>query len=63
VTVTNSETPTANAGSHLPNRVPERQRWTATDLLILGGLAGVAAVAIAIGFAGVSRVQPIAGSR
>ena len=61
MTVTNSETPTANAGSHLPNRVPERQRWTATDLLILGGLAVVAAIAIAIGFAGVSRVQPIAG--
>jgi len=40
---------------------PARQSWTRLDFLILGGLAAVAAVAIAIGFAGATRVQPVAG--
>ena len=38
-----------------------RQRWTSHDLLVLGSLSAVAAVAIAIGALGVSRVQPVAG--
>ena len=38
-----------------------RQPWTRTDLLVLGGLAGVGAVAIALGFAGLTRIQPVAG--
>jgi CNT family concentrative nucleoside transporter len=38
-----------------------RQTWTRTDLLVLGGLAAVAAVAIGLGFAGASRIQSIAG--
>ena len=38
-----------------------RQEWARQDLLILGGLAGIAAVAIALGFAGATRIQPVAG--
>jgi concentrative nucleoside transporter, CNT family len=38
-----------------------RQPFTRADLVVLGGLAVVAAAAIGLGFAGVSRVQPIAG--
>jgi concentrative nucleoside transporter, CNT family len=38
-----------------------RQRWTSHDLLVLGGLSAVAAVAIGIGALGVSSVQPVAG--
>ena len=38
-----------------------RQRWTSHDLLVLGSLSAVAAVAIAIGALGVSNVQPVAG--
>ncbi len=38
-----------------------RQRWTSHDLLVLGSLSAVAAVAIAIGALGVSSVQPVAG--
>ena len=38
-----------------------RQAWTRVDLLILSGLALAAAAGIALGFAGASRVQPIAG--
>jgi CNT family concentrative nucleoside transporter len=38
-----------------------RQAWTQQDLLILGGLAAIAAVGIALGFAGASRIQPVAG--
>jgi len=38
-----------------------RQRWTSDDLLVLGSLSAVAAVAIAIGALGVSSVQPVAG--
>ena len=43
--------------------VPElgRQPWTSRDLVVLGGLSAVAAVAIAIGALGVSNVQPVAG--
>ncbi|HEX2459456.1 MAG TPA: nucleoside transporter C-terminal domain-containing protein [Vicinamibacterales bacterium] len=43
--------------------VPElgRQPWTSRDLVVLGGLSAVAAVAIAIGALGVSSVQPVAG--
>jgi CNT family concentrative nucleoside transporter len=38
-----------------------RQPWTSVDLLVLGGLALVAGVAIALGTAGATRVQPVAG--
>jgi CNT family concentrative nucleoside transporter len=38
-----------------------RQSWTQQDLLILGGLAAIAAIGIAFGFAGASRIQPVAG--
>ena len=43
--------------------VPElgRQPWTSRDLVVLGSLSAVAAVAIAIGALGVSNVQPVAG--
>jgi CNT family concentrative nucleoside transporter len=58
VTVTNSEPRTAGAHAKGP---ASRQPWGRQDLLILGSLAAVAAVGIAIGFAGASRVQPVAG--
>jgi CNT family concentrative nucleoside transporter len=38
-----------------------RQRWTSHDLMVLGSLSAVAAVAIAIGALGISSVQPVAG--
>ena len=38
-----------------------RQDWTRQDVMVLGGLAAVAAAAIALGFAGAARIQPIAG--
>jgi concentrative nucleoside transporter, CNT family len=38
-----------------------RQHWTQQDVVILGGLAAIAAVAIALGFAGATRIQPVAG--
>jgi CNT family concentrative nucleoside transporter len=38
-----------------------RQEWTRQDLLILGGLAAIGMIAIALGFAGASRIQPVAG--
>ncbi len=38
-----------------------REPWTRQDLLVLGTLLAAGAVAIAIGFAGAPRVQPIAG--
>jgi len=38
-----------------------RQEWTQQDLLILGGLAAIGVIAIALGFAGASRIQPVAG--
>src|SRR6188768_2601015 len=37
------------------------QRWSRQDGLILGGLLVIALVAIGLGFAGASRVQPVAG--
>src|SRR6187401_2526086 len=37
------------------------QRWGRQDALILGGLLAVAVVAIGLGFAGATRIQPIAG--
>jgi concentrative nucleoside transporter, CNT family len=38
-----------------------RQPWTRTDLTVLGGLGAIAAIAIALGFAGLTRIQPAAG--
>ena len=38
-----------------------RQEWTRQDLLILGGLGAIGVIAIALGFAGASRIQPVAG--
>src|SRR5262245_2414982 len=38
-----------------------RQPWTSRDMVILGSLAAIGLVAIGIGFAGATRVQPIAG--
>ena len=38
-----------------------REPWTRFDLTILGGLAAIAASAIALGFAGAERIQPVAG--
>ena len=37
------------------------QSWTRQDLLVLGGLAAIGVVAIALGFAGATRIQPVAG--
>ena len=37
------------------------QAWTRTDLLVLGGLAGVALVGVLLGSFGMARLQPIAG--
>jgi concentrative nucleoside transporter, CNT family len=37
------------------------QAWTRQDLLVLGGLAAIGVVAIALGFAGATRIQPVAG--
>jgi CNT family concentrative nucleoside transporter len=39
----------------------ERQSWTSHDLLVLGSLSAIAAVTVALGAVGVSRVQPVAG--
>jgi concentrative nucleoside transporter, CNT family len=38
-----------------------RQEWSSADVLVLGGLALVAAIAIGLGTAGVGRVQSFAG--
>jgi CNT family concentrative nucleoside transporter len=38
-----------------------RQAVTRADFMVLGGLAAVAAAAIGLGFAGATRVQPVAG--
>jgi CNT family concentrative nucleoside transporter len=38
-----------------------RQPWTTADLTVLGGLALVGVVAIGLGSAGVTRIQPVAG--
>src|SRR5689334_2791026 len=37
------------------------QPWTSRDFMVVGGLAGVAAVAIGLGAVGLTRVQPVAG--
>ena len=37
------------------------QPWTRQDAIVFGGLAAVAVVAVALGMAGASRLQPIAG--
>jgi len=37
------------------------QPWTRQDAIVFGGLAAVAVVAMALGMAGASRLQPIAG--
>ncbi|HEY6507747.1 MAG TPA: Na+ dependent nucleoside transporter N-terminal domain-containing protein, partial [Vicinamibacterales bacterium] len=37
------------------------QPWTRQDAIVFGGLAAVAVVAVALGTAGASRLQPIAG--
>src|SRR5690348_9300624 len=37
------------------------QPWTRSDLLVLGSLAVIAAMAVALGFAGATRLQAIAG--
>src|SRR5262245_14739188 len=42
-------------------RVSQRESWTKRDLMLLGGLAAVAVVAVGLGFAGASRIQPVAG--
>jgi CNT family concentrative nucleoside transporter len=38
-----------------------RQEWTQQDFTILGGLTAIGAIGVALGFAGGSRLQPIAG--
>jgi concentrative nucleoside transporter, CNT family len=38
-----------------------RQPWGSRDLMVLGSLLAIGAVAVAIGFAGATRVQPVAG--
>ena len=58
MTLTNSGPSTADAHGPHPTA---RQSWGRTDFVVLGSLAALAAVAIAIGFAGASRVQPVAG--
>ena len=42
-------------------RPRSRQPWTRADAAILVGLGLVAAAAIGMGFAGASRIQPVAG--
>src|SRR6185503_17391667 len=37
------------------------QPWTRRDLMVVAGLAAVAAAAIGLGTIGLSRVQPVAG--
>jgi CNT family concentrative nucleoside transporter len=39
----------------------ERQSWTSHDVLVLGTLSAVGAIASALGFMGASRLQPVAG--
>ena len=38
-----------------------RQPWTRQDLLVLGGLAVIAAVGVGLGFVGATRTQAVAG--
>jgi CNT family concentrative nucleoside transporter len=47
------------ASVEVPPRL--RQPWTSVDLIVLGGLALVAATAIGLGAAGAGRLQPVAG--
>src|SRR5262245_60261674 len=42
-------------------RAATPQAWTQRDAVVLGGLTAVAAVAIGLGFAGATRIQPIGG--
>jgi CNT family concentrative nucleoside transporter len=51
-------------GDHVTETVTvasARQEWTRQDLLVLGGLAAIAVLAVALGFAGATRIQAIAG--
>ena len=50
---------TIEASVEAPPRV--RQPWTSGDLIVLGGLALVAAAAIGLGAAGAARLQPVSG--
>jgi len=43
---------------HVPAR---REPWTGLDLTVLAALAALAAIAVGLGFAGASRLQPVAG--
>jgi concentrative nucleoside transporter, CNT family len=45
--------------THTPAR--PAQSWSSRDMAVVGALAAVAAVAIGLGFVGLSRVQPVAG--
>jgi CNT family concentrative nucleoside transporter len=42
-------------------RVRARQPWIRADTLVIGGLVLIAAVAIGLGFAGATRIQPVGG--
>jgi CNT family concentrative nucleoside transporter len=44
-----------------PHQMRPAQPWTRMDLLALGGLAVIAATAIGLGTAGVTRIQPVGG--
>ena len=59
MTVTNASGASAS-GVH-ESTPPPRQPWNRVDFFVLGGLAAIALVAIVIGFAGATRVQPVAG--
>jgi CNT family concentrative nucleoside transporter len=55
-------TSSGSQSTHPESRVPApREPWTRPDLILLGSLAAIAVVAVALGFAGASRVQPVAG--
>jgi CNT family concentrative nucleoside transporter len=51
----------ASPESRTPTGPGTRQPWTGSDLTLLGSLGAVAAIAIAVGFSGFGRVQPVAG--
>jgi CNT family concentrative nucleoside transporter len=59
VTVTNASG-ASTSGVH-ESTPPPRQPWNRVDVLVLSGLAAIALFAIVIGFAGATRVQPVAG--
>jgi CNT family concentrative nucleoside transporter len=48
---------TLSAGTLMPGP----QRWTRSDLLVLGTLAAIALLGVLLGVAGAARLQPIAG--